>query len=446
MRPPRYIGRVTATSKVEDRALLRALGPLSLAAGIVNITVGGGIFRLPAAVAESLGAAAPLAYVVVAAAMALIVLCFAEAGSRVALTGGPYAYVEVAFGPLVGFLAGVLLWLVGTFALAAVATLVPDAVGALVPAMGSPVARGVLLGVVFAGLGWINVVGVKQGARLNVALTIAKLLPLVLVAVVGATAMRAEHLAWPGAPSGASLARTCVLLVFAFAGVESALVPSGEVRDPARTVPRAILVAMVCITVLYLALQLVAQGVLGPELAAQRTPLAEVAARVLGPWGRALLLGGAAVSMLGYVSGMILAVPRALYAFARDGFLPRALATVHAVHRTPYVAIIVQGVVALLLAVSGTFERLAILANVSTLVLYAACCAAAWELRRRDVRAGGVPFRVPLAGVVPALAILVIVALLTSVTAKEWAVVAGVELAGALLYFVTRARRAPQPA
>jgi amino acid transporter len=155
-----------------------------------------------------------------------------------------------------------------------------------------------------------------------------------------------------------------------------------------------------------------------------------------------LLLAGAAVSMLGYVSGMILAVPRALYAFGRDGFLPRALGAVHPVHRTPHVAIVVQGVLAWLLAASGTFERLAILANVSTLVLYAACCAAAWELRRRDVRAGGVPFRVPLAGVVPALAILVIAALLTSVTMKEWAVIAAVEVAAALLFVATRGRRA----
>src|SRR5215207_7896044 len=126
---------MTATPPAAERSLVRALGPLALAASIVNVTVGGGIFRLPAAVAQSLGPAAPLAYLVCAAAMGLIVLCIAEAGSRVSLTGGPYAYVEVAFGPFVGFLAGVLLWVVGTFAMAAVSTLFADAVGALVPAL-----------------------------------------------------------------------------------------------------------------------------------------------------------------------------------------------------------------------------------------------------------------------------------------------------------------------
>src|SRR5918994_4024114 len=127
-------------SPAPERSLVRALGPWALAASIVNVTVGGGIFRLPAAVAQSLGPAAPLAYLVCAAAMGLIVLCIAEAGSRVSLTGGPYAYVEVAFGPFVGFLAGVLLWLLGTFAVAAVSTVFADAVGALVPALASPAA------------------------------------------------------------------------------------------------------------------------------------------------------------------------------------------------------------------------------------------------------------------------------------------------------------------
>jgi basic amino acid/polyamine antiporter, APA family len=424
-----------------DSGLVRALGIWGLAAGIVNITVGGGIFRLPAGVAQSLGAAAPIAYVVCALAMALVVLCIAEAGSRVALTGGPYAYVEVAFGPFVGFLAGVLLWLVGTFALAAVATLLSDAIGGLAPALGGPLARPATMFVVLAMLSWVNVAGVRQGARLNTVTTVAKLLPLLLVIVVGAFAVRPENYAVAATPAASDVARTSVLLIFAFAGIESALVPSGEVRDPARTVPRAIFIAMLGITVLYLALQLVAQGVLGAALGAQPTPLAEVAGVVLGPWGRSLLLVGAAVSMFGYVSGMTLAVPRALFAFGRDGFLPRAFAAVHPTHRTPHVAIVVQSVLVWLLAASGEFERLAILANVSTLVLYAACCLAAWQLRRRDVQAGGVPFRVPAPTLVVVLALLVIGAMLTSVTLGEWVVVAGVLVAAALVFLVVKGRR-----
>jgi APA family basic amino acid/polyamine antiporter len=422
--------------------LVRAMGVWALAASIVNITVGGGIFRLPAGVAGSLGTAAPAAYLVCALAMGLIVLCFAEAGSRVAMTGGPYAYVEVAFGRFVGFVAGVLLWVVGTFALAAVATVFADAMGSLAPALAGKAARALVLAATLVLLGGVNVRGVRQGATLNVVATVAKLLPLVLLAVVGVFAIDRANLAFTAAPQPAAVARTSVLLIFAFAGLESALVPSGEVKDVARTVPRAIFIAMIGITLLYLLLHLVSQGVLGEALAKSQTPLADAAGVVLGPWGRTLLLVGAAVSMFGYVSGMTLAVPRALFALARDGFLPRPLAAVHPRWHTPHVAIAAQVGVTWLLAVSSGFERLAILANVSTLLVYAACCLAAWQLRRRNVQAGGIPFRVPAAGVVPILAVAAIAFLLLSVTLKEWAVVVGVVAAAALLFFL---RRVPDP-
>lgn len=429
-----------------ESGLVRAVGVWALAAGIINITVGGGIFRLPAAVGGALGPSAPLAYLVCALAMGLIVLCFAEAGSRVAMTGGPYAYVEVALGPFVGFLAGVLLWIVGTFALAAVATLFADAVGALVPALGGRTARTALLAATFLLLSGINVLGVRQGNAVNVVATVAKLLPLLLLLVAGLFAIRSGNLTGEGAaPATGSLARTSVLLIFAFAGIETALVPSGEVRNVARTIPRAIAIAMIAITILYLGLHLVAQGVLGSALAGSQTPLADAAAVALGPWGRALILVGAAVSMFGYVGGMTLAVPRALFALARDGFLPRALAAVHPRWHTPYVAIAAQTVIVFALAVTSGFEKLAILANLSTLLLYAGCCVAAWELRRRDVRADGIPFRVPGAAVVPFLALGVIAFLLWSITLDEWLVVGGVIAAACLLYAVTlpaRQRRA----
>ncbi|HSU14459.1 APC family permease [Longimicrobium sp.] len=424
-----------------DSRLVRVVGIWGLAASIVNITVGGGIFRLPAFVAGQLGSAAPIAYLVCAVAMGLIVLCFAEAGSRVALTGGPYAYVEVAFGSLAGFLSGVLLWAVGTLALAAVATLFADAVGALVPALGGPAARAAVLVATFALLSAVNVRGVRQGTAVNVVFTIAKLLPLLLLLVAGAFAVKAGNLAWHGAPSGGQVARTSVLLIFAFAGIETALVPSGEVRDVARTIPRAIALAMIGITLLYIGLHLVSQGLLGDALATSSTPLADAAAVALGPAGRAMMLAGAAVSMFGYVGGMTLAVPRALFALGRDGFLPRQLAAVHPRWHTPWVAIVVQGVIVCILAVTSGFEKLAILANLSTLLLYAGCCLAAWELRRRDVRAGGIPFRVPAAGVVPFLALAAIAYMVTSVKPLEWAVVAGVLAAAALIYFAARAAR-----
>ncbi|NUP70461.1 MAG: amino acid permease, partial [Gemmatimonadaceae bacterium] len=160
-----------------DARLVRAIGTWGLAASIVNVTVGGGIFRLPAGVAASLGAAAPVAYVICTAVMALIVICFADAGSRVSLTGGPYAYVETAFGPFVGFLCGALLWVGMTFALSAVATFFADSVGALVPSLGPNGKRGALV-VTLVAFAAANVRGVRGVTRANTVFTVAKLLPL----------------------------------------------------------------------------------------------------------------------------------------------------------------------------------------------------------------------------------------------------------------------------
>ena len=403
-----------------EQALVRAVGTWGLAAGIVNITIGGGIFRLPSAAAGALGPAAPLAYVVCAAAMALIVMCFAEAGSRVSLTGGLYAYVEVAFGPFVGFVTGATLWAGITVATAAVSSFFADAVVAAIPSLGAGAARTTALVVILAALGALNVLGVRGASRFNAVMTIAKLLPLVLLVVVGVSGVRRANLVWTSAPAVGDVARASIVLIFAFLGIETALAPSGEVRDTARTVPRAIFIAMAIVALVYLAVQIVAQGLLGPALAGQKTPLAEAAAVVLGPTGRMIILIGTIVSMFGYVSGMTLAGPRMLYALGRDGFLPSVVASIHPRYKTPYVAIVVQTILVIALAASGSFEKLVLIANGAVLVVYAACCAAVLELRRRGIRQDAEPFRVPFAAVVPVLAIAVIVWLLSSLSADEW--------------------------
>ena len=429
-----------------ERGLARAIGRWGLAAGIVNVTIGGGIFRLPAGVAAEVGAAAPLAYLACTVAMGLIVLCFADAGSRVSMTGGPYAYVETAFGPFVGFVAGVLLWVGITLAVSAVSSFFADSLVALIPALGGA-RRAVAIAVVLVVLAAANVRGVAGVTRFNALATVAKLLPLVLLVVVGFATMNWSNLAWVEAPSASAVSRASVLLVFAFLGVESALVPSGEVKDPARTVPRAIFVAMAVVALLYVAIQMTAQGLLGAALPGDPTPLASAGNVAMGPAGRTLILVGSTVSMFAYVSGMTLAVPRMLFAFGRDGFLPQPLARVHARWRTPHVAIVVQTALVIALALLGSFEKLAVAANVTVLLVYAACCLAAVELRRRDVRSGGIPFRVPAGAVVPWLALAVIGWLLWGLRAEEWRAAGLVVAVAVVVYLVTaRSRRARAPA
>jgi APA family basic amino acid/polyamine antiporter len=425
-----------------ERQLVRALGVRALAATTFNVIVGGGIFGLPSEVARGLGTAAPLAYIVCAIAMGLIVLCFAEAGSRVSLTGGPYAYVEVALGRFIGFLSGVLLWLVISFATAAVASVFGASLGAFFPPLGSGIGRALLLAVLFATLAVINVRGVRQSTRLIEIVTVAKLLPLIALVIAGAFYVEPAQLSLERMPAMGDVARTSIVLFFAFAGIESALVPSGEVQDPARTVPRALFIALVGVTTLYIAVQLVAQGILGPALATETAPLTAAATRIAPAFG--ILLGlGAAVSTFGHSSGMMLATPRALFAFGRDGVLPRAFAAVHPRFRTPHVAIIGQAIVCGTLAITSSFGRLAVLATVSTLILYLLCCIAAWVLRRRDVRVeGAAPFTVPGGPIVPVLAVTVIAWLLSSATVREFLVVGAVLVGGTVLYLLSGARRA----
>jgi amino acid transporter len=423
-----------------EAGLVRAIGARQLTASIVNSTIGAGIFVLPAVAAAGLGAAAPIAYVFCAALMALIVCCVAAAGSRVSLTGGIYAYVEVAFGSYVGFLAGVLYFLMATFAVASVASAFAGSIGALWPAADSPAVRALLIAALFAMLTGVNVRGVRSGIQLVEGLAVAKLLPLLTLVGAGIWSVNPAYLRWPGMPAASAIGQAAIVLIFAFVGLEVALVPSGEVRDPARTVPRALFSALAITTLLYLLIQSVAQGLLGPAMASfSSAPLAEAASRVLGQGGRLLVLLGAVVSMFGYVAGDMLGSPRTLFAFAQDGVLPRVFARVHPRFHTPSIAIAVYACLVAGLAISSSFTPLAILANVAALTMYLMCVAASYELQRRDVRAdGGIPFAVPGGPVVPILAAAVIVWLLSNATRREFGVEALVLAVASLFYFIRR--------
>jgi APA family basic amino acid/polyamine antiporter len=411
----------------ERESLTRAIGTVGLGAGIINVMIGGGIFRVPALVAGSLGAAAPFAYVICAIAMALIVTCIAAAGRRVTLTGGPYAYVGTTLGPYAGFISGVLLWMIGVFATAAVSSVMAASIAELLGLSGWATHAAILV-VAFGFWSWVNMRGVTLGVRLNTTITVAKLLPLLLIAAAGMLFVRAENLQVTEWPAASDFARMTLILIFAFAGIEVALIPSGEVRDPERTVPKAIALAMIGVTILYIALQVVAQGILGPALPQSAVPLADAAGASLGAWARSLLLAGAAISMFGHLGGMTLSIPRIVYALARDGFLPRALARVDAINRAPRLAIITQSVLTLALAVTGTFEQLAIIANVAALALYLGCAAAAWKLGQSPI--------------VPLLACGVIAWLLTGLTRNEWIGFGACVAVATLVYFIRRSAAA----
>jgi basic amino acid/polyamine antiporter, APA family len=422
-------------------ALRRVIGVGGLAAAVFNITVGAAIFVLPAHIAASLGAAAPLAYLVCAIATALIALCIAEAGSRVPGSGGPYAYVDTAFGPYPGFLCGVLLWLGITIAMGAVATVFADAVGVLLPGLSGTLARAALLIGVYGGLAYVNMRGAAVGSRASGIATVAKIIPLIAFVVLGLPHIHAANLALGSLPSLPRLGQSGLLLMFAFFGMESALQVSGEVRDAPRAVPRAIALAVTGVGVLYVAVQLVAQGILGGALAAPETakaPLAAAAVQFAGPTGSRLILVAMIVSTFGFMTATMLSTPRTLFALGVDGYLPRPVAAVHRAYHTPHVAIAIQGVIVCAIAITGTYVQLAIMANVPILLVYLGCCLAVWRLRRLDAGSADKPFVMPGGRVVPWLGAALIVALLLTATWRAWLLTGGVMAAASLAFLARR--------
>src|ERR1700719_1067883 len=215
-----------------DHQLVRAMGVPALTANIVNSTIGAGIVVLPALVAKGLGSAAPLAFIACGLAMLLFVACFAIAGSRVSLTGGLYAYVEVAFGRYVGFLAGVLYGITAISAVAGVGNVLVDSLGGLVPFLGNPIVRIGLMLVVYLSLVIVNVRGVRGGAGAVGVVTLTKLVPIALFLGVGAFFINRANLSWSAWPTSQELGNSVLLLLFAFVGIEVALIPSGEVKSP----------------------------------------------------------------------------------------------------------------------------------------------------------------------------------------------------------------------
>src|SRR5438093_647285 len=304
----------------------------------------------------------------------------------------------------------------------------------------STIGAGIIVMVaVYGSLVLINIRGVRQGAGAVTVITVAKLLPLLLFVCVGLFFIHPPNLAWSGWPGSKSLGDAVILLIFAFVGIEVALIPSGEVKNPARTVPRSAYLALVITTVIYILIQVVGQGTLGADLANHPgAPLAEAAATFLGNLGRTILLAGATVSAFGFVTSDILSSPRLIFAFGRDGALPQFFAHVHPRYRSPDVAIITYAILAFALSISGTFEKLAVLSNVAVLLMYLLCCASCWVLVQRDVRADGAqPFNFPGMKIVPALAIIAIIWILAHATAREF-VVTGIVLALASIVYLIR--------
>ncbi len=425
----------------DGKALIRALGAGGLAAAIANTVIGGGIFSLPAAMAAAVGALAPLYYLLCAIAVGAVALCFAEAGSRIAVSGGIAGGVERALGPYAGFLTSTLIWLGSALAAAGINAAIVTALGAAVPIFREPLWRDAFILTLIATLAAVNLVGVRAGAGLSNLVIALKLIPLLTLVIVGGLHVQPHFLV--GTAPKADIGQALILGVFAFMGMETALGVSGEVKNPRRNVPLGLLFALTAVTGLYMAVQLVCEGLLGPALAGSAEPLAAAMGRVSPALGL-LLAAGAAISRLGYLTSDILTAPRFLYAMAADGLLPRRLMAVGARTRAPYAAILTHAVLVAGLALTGTFERLASLSTLVVIIPYIIGCIAAVVLQRRGVAEEGPPLNLPFT---PLAALVGIVFMVWVATHAPWIEVvetAAAALLATLIYGTGRLRR-PRP-
>jgi amino acid transporter len=440
---------VPSTAAPPESSLRRELGRWDLTAIGVNQVIGGGIFALAAALAANIGSWGPWMIVGIALTTMLIALSFAEAASRFEGTGGPYLYTRAAFGRFPAFEVGWMMWFTRAASWASVINVLVDSLGRYWPIVLGTAVRPVLLAALIAAIAWINIRGIRQSSLVVNALTVAKLLPLLIFIAVGIFFVEWANFAAPADVTPERVATAALLLIFAYGGYEVVPVLGGETRDPRRAIPFALVMTIAIVAAVTVLTQIVAFGTL-PSIISTRTPLADSAALFMGAAGAALITIGAVFSTSGNNMGQALSGSRNLFALAEQGDLPKWFGYVHPVYRTPSNAILVTSAVSLVLAVTGSFATLAAASAISRLVVYVMTCASTIRLRSArfstDVRPA--VFMLPGGPVIPGLAILSSLLILYGASREQlisgtWALVAG-----AVLYFVAvrSARGAPRAA
>jgi len=427
-------------------SLRRVLGRWDLTAIGVNQVIGGAIFLMPSQVAAQIGGWSPIAFVLMGLASLSVALCFAEVGSRFESTGGPYLYTRAAFGRFVAFEVGWMQWFTRASSQATVMAGIPLALGYFWPVMADGWPRTATLVGLTAVLTWINVRGIRQSAWVVNALTIGKLLPLALFIVIGLRFVDLGSLAALPPVSVGQFSTAALLMIFVYGGYDVVPVPAGEALDPRRHVPFALVGTILTVMTVMTLAQVVAQSVL-PNLAAESAPIAAAAALLIGPAGAALVGAGSVLSMTGNNAGQILNGSRMLYALAEHRELPAFFGRIHPRFRTPANAILFTSVVAVTLALTGSFVKLAVVSALARLVTYTGVSTATLRLRSPTFAALVPPatFVAPLGPVVPIVATLVSLAIAAGATREQLLGGGAALVAGAALFALRRFWTAEEP-
>ena len=405
----------------------------------VNSIIGAGIFGLPSEVFSRIGPYSLFAFAACALVVLVIILCFCEVGSRFSDTGGPYLYARAAFGPIVGFEVGWLIWIARLTAFAANCNLLVGYLSFFWPSVGEGVLRAMIITFIVVLIAFVNIAGVRNAAIVSNFFTVGKLIPLVLFIAVGLFFIQPENYTLATAPGYGAFSASCLLLIYAFSGFEMIMIPAGEAREPRRNNPFALLTAVGVVAVLYMLIQVVSIGTL-PELAASKRPLADAATTFLGSAGGAIISAGALVSIFGNLNVILLAGSRLPFAMAERNELPGFMGWVHRRFHTPHISISITAAVMLALTLSGTFVYAATISAIARLLTYAATCAALPVLRGKEADLPAL-FRAP-AGIALSIFALLLTAWLlsnsTRVQARDSAIAAAIGLLIYLAYRLTR--------
>jgi amino acid transporter len=369
------------TAESPAAKLKRDIGFFGAAFLVLNSVIGAGIFALPGKVAVSAGLFSPWLFLIIGVLFLSVVLTFAELASYYDRTGGPVLYAGDAFGPLVGFSTGWLIYLARMTAFAANANVMAAYLGSLSDVFASEIARATIITVVTIGLTWANVLGVKDGVRTMSVLTILKIVPLVLLVLLGLQHVSAATLIPGGSFHVDNLGGTALLLIYAYVGFETIGVTAGETSRPRRTVPTALVRTVLGTGLLYFLIVLVFISVIATRDYADAT-LVDVGRALAGPVGALVITLAAIFSIGGNLAGSMLAAPRIIFSLAENRLLPGWFAQVHEKYATPDKSILTMGAMALALGLSSNFVELAIGSSVVRLLGYIICIAALPVIRK----------------------------------------------------------------
>jgi len=416
-----------------DEGLVRGIRRWDLVAIAINGIIGAGIFGLPSKVFSLIGSYSIIAFVACAVVVALIILCFAEVGSRFDETGGPYLYAREAFNPAVAFEIGWLIWLVRITAFAANCNLLINYLGFFWNSATNSSWRALIIVLVVVVLCAINLLGIRQAAIVSNVFTIGKLVPIIIFCVAGLFFLNPHAFTLGSSPNTGAFSQSVLLLVYAFTGFEMATIPAGEVREPQKNLPRALLIALCVVATLYILIQIVCVGTL-PSLAQSQKPLADAGAQFLGTAGGAIISAGAIISIIGNLNILLLTGSRLPFAMAEQKQLPAFIGNIHRSFFTPWVSILLTAGLMLFLTLKSSFVTALTISAIARLVTYAATCLALPVFRRRRDTPPAL-FHLPGGTIVAILVLILIVWLLLNSSLHEARDAALAGAAGLVIYF-----------